>query len=366
MFLNFVANLYKNLILQDFELSKVLPNDLSISEKTKYLCMEKRIGNSFCFALAINVDAIEENKLIEFTKGFTAHLESNYSVFHSKNIHVVYILIFNKQQNIVKQLVENGEAFENQEIFNIFWGINPEKGDFIVNENQPTEIGGIKNTLNKSLNKSLDSELLSKENIELSNLAQEAISNSPFGAVDRDVYFAFLAIAINALIFGIMNLGESGELLFSKGALIPKLILEQHQYYRLITATFLHANILHLASNCLGIYIFGTRVEKYYGKAKFIIIYFASCTFGSILSLLLTNSVSVGASGAVYGLIGATVSRTFISKRAMDGLSFYLMLLYIAVGFTFGLLNSNIDNFGHLGGLLGGLLIGFLFSSKSE
>ena len=178
------------------------------------------------------------------------------------------------------------------------------------------------------------------------------------------VTYALIALNVMAFIAGSASgggLGGSGSSLFSAGALIGigagsdgLLGVATGEYWRLLTGGFLHAGLLHLGFNMYVLYWLGTMLEPGLGHVRFLALYLASLLAGSFGALLLSpQSFTVGASGAVFGLMGAA----FILERArgMDpmqsGLGFVILL---NLGLTFVIGNISIG--GHIGGLLGGAL----------
>jgi len=149
------------------------------------------------------------------------------------------------------------------------------------------------------------------------------------------------------------------------GAKVNELIT-QGQYYRLISAMFLHGGIVHLAVNMYSLYAIGPMVEKVYGKAKFIAIYFVAGICSSLLSYVYSPSMSIGASGAIFGLLGAVLVFA-IKSKGKTGSAFIRSILAVIIANIFiGMTLPGIDNFGHIGGLIGGIIISFLISFKAE
>ena len=139
------------------------------------------------------------------------------------------------------------------------------------------------------------------------------------------------------------------------------------QYYRLLTGAFLHVSIIHLFVNMYALYVLGSQAEKFFGKFKFLIIYLFSAITGSLLSILLNGNVaSIGASGAIFGLLGAMLYFGY-NFRVYLGNTLAKQIIYVIVAnFIISLLVSNIDIFGHLGGLVGGLLIAMALGFKTR
>ena len=134
-------------------------------------------------------------------------------------------------------------------------------------------------------------------------------------------------------------------------------------YWRLFTPMFLHIGFPHLLTNSLGLIIFGRLVERYFGSLEFLLIYLLAGVFGNIASYAaLSNGVGAGASGAVFGIIGAYGSFLFrnrsiagsMAQSTLGGLG-----IIVGVNLLFGFSVSGIDNWAHIGGLLGGFLIAY-------
>lgn len=128
------------------------------------------------------------------------------------------------------------------------------------------------------------------------------------------------------------------------------------QYYRLITPVFLHGSLMHIAFNMYALYIFGPGLELYFGRARFVILYFLAGFSGNIFSFIFSNYPSLGSSTAIFGLIGAQAvflyrNKDLFAGRGQRALSQIVMIA--AINLFIGL-SPGIDNWGHIGGLVGG------------
>lgn len=176
---------------------------------------------------------------------------------------------------------------------------------------------------------------------------------------------SYILLALNVAVF--LAQGATGGQLLLAGAKVNSEIAAG-QLYRLFTPMFLHASVSHLAINCFSLYSTGPAVESWFGKQRFTSLYLAAGAAGNILSFLCTPTPSVGASGAIFGLVGATAvllmrHRRILGPRSRRGLN---SLAYIVVvNFGMGMSPaSRVDNFGHLGGLIGGVLFAWLFGPR--
>ena len=143
------------------------------------------------------------------------------------------------------------------------------------------------------------------------------------------------------------------------GAKFGPLIRLYHQYWRLITPVFLHGGILHLVVNMYSLYSIGPAMESVYGHWGFLFLYLISGFAGNVLSLVASpNTVSVGASTALFGLIAAHAVFILKNREVLRDSSRALrsVLSVIALNLAIGL-SSGIDNWGHLGGLIGGAIM---------
>lgn len=141
------------------------------------------------------------------------------------------------------------------------------------------------------------------------------------------------------------------------------------EYWRLISAAFLHSGIMHIGMNMLVLWDVGPVVEKIYGSKRFLILYFFAALTASLNTLFWNpGTVSVGASGAVFGVFGALLAfyQTHRSSIPAEVIKDKSRLVAAVIGYNiiYGIMQPNIDNAGHLGGVVGGFIIGAILSPK--
>ena len=171
---------------------------------------------------------------------------------------------------------------------------------------------------------------------------------------------SYLLIALSIIIFGLQNITEwlSGyDLLLFYGAKINQFIL-QGDFWRFLTPAFLHGSIIHLSFNMYAIYSIGPSLERKYGSTSFILLYVISAIFGNVISFLISPHVSLGSSTAIFGLIAAQGVYIYKNRYLLGSAAKPLLtnvLFMIAINLFLGL-SPGIDNWGHMGGLVGGFL----------
>lgn len=168
----------------------------------------------------------------------------------------------------------------------------------------------------------------------------------------------YMLIVLNIMVYLFLLMYDAdGELFYALANDYEAVQLGQ--IYRLFTSMFLHADLLHIASNMYALYILGPQVERYYGKTKFLIIYLLSGLLGSVFScaFMSSNTISMGASGAIFGLLGSIAYFTYYYRATLQGLLRSQVLPAIILNLGIGFMIPGIDISGHIGGLIGGVLI---------
>jgi rhomboid protease GluP len=180
----------------------------------------------------------------------------------------------------------------------------------------------------------------------------------------RPVIVTYLLLAINFLMYLFLEThggSQNTATLDRYGALDGAAIVHGGQWWRLITPVFLHAGIIHIAVNSLSLYFVGVLYERCVGPWRFLFVYFFAGVAGSVLSLAISNDLAVGASGAIFGIFGATGLYFFRNRALFGPLSRSLVRQVVglsALNLLLPNLVSGIDGWGHVGGLIGGIVAG--------
>lgn len=177
------------------------------------------------------------------------------------------------------------------------------------------------------------------------------------------VYFGVAAVAASLGVpFGAGLLNQPGPIL-DLGALIPQLVAEG-QAWRLVTSTFLHSGLTHLALNMLSLYFLGSFAEVSFGRGRFLALYLVSGIAGGLAFLYFGGGGSVvGASGAIFGLLGGVFGFTIRQGTfSMQNPIIRQLLILTALNLFLGATIPNVSNTAHIGGLAGGLVYGFLLA----
>lgn len=188
------------------------------------------------------------------------------------------------------------------------------------------------------------------ENTERKNEIYESIFKK------KKVFFTPLIIGICIVMFIITTLSgglQDTSVYVDFGAVFGPYIKEG-EYWRLLTGTFLHADVLHISFNLYALYMLGNQVESFFGKWKFLGIYLISAISGSLLSITFNTGVSIGASGAIFGLLGALAYFGWHNRVYFGSVFRSQIVPIILLNLVIGFMSPGIDNAAHIGGLVGG------------
>ena len=182
----------------------------------------------------------------------------------------------------------------------------------------------------------------------------------------------YVLIALNLVVFGLMTLAGGStnpEVLLEFGASYGP-YFRHGEYWRLVMPMFLHIGVFHLLINMYGLYLLGRILERVYGYGRFALLYVGSGMFSSYLSMAVGTHVAAGASGAIFGIAGAMLvagllHRASIPRRLRRVFGGGILLMVVA-NLIFGALVPGIDNWAHVGGLFGGMVLAGLIRPPQQ
>jgi len=286
-----------------------------------------------------------------------------------QNVAIVYVLAGSGNAPWFGKKPEGFEDYHGQHAYSVFWWLDLNTGAVTAPKGQPSQLFGIRALIEKARIAAKDA--TAGESPEGSDAAGVPFSEqatpgkkwvATYAQPVRQIPFVtYFFIGVNAIVLLLMYMaGYPADIWVPArfGAIVPSYILDDGQWYRLFTAMFIHFGVAHFAANVMGLIIFGTRVERYFGRLAFCLTYIFTGLMGSAFSLYFTRGYAAGASGAVYGLIGVIFAYTRITGRSIELMNWYIMFLFAGMGIAMGLMTTGVDNFGHLGGLVGGFIIG--------
>lgn len=169
-------------------------------------------------------------------------------------------------------------------------------------------------------------------------------------------FVTYVIIGIITIIFLLLRLwpASGGYITYLAN---QRYLVRMGEYHRLLTCVFVHYDVIHYLCNAYALYVIGSLAESYYGKWKYLIIFIFSAIAGSLLSIAMSDAVSIGASGAIFGLLGSLLYFGYHYRVYFGSVLLQRIIPVIIINLAIGFMLPNIDNFAHIGGLVGGLLI---------
>lgn len=253
--------------------------------------------------------------------------------------------------------IEKVKAFISTE--SRIWVIDLKESRIIQYENQSSDFLGLYHGIDQILNSHLSKNQAMEPNGNYYNNVNRIIKKDrvwPFSPCNTTI------VIINIIIFLAMDIFRYQETFFNKGDLYWPAVINNKEYYRLLTSMFIHMDISHLLNNMLILLFIGDNLEKTVGKFKYLVIYFMSGIIAGIVSMRYNMEIgeivgSVGASGAIFGVIGAVAYTVLIYRGRIKDFSPRRMLFFIFLSLYGGFTNQGIDNAAHIGGLISGVIL---------
>ena len=275
-----------------------------------------------------------------------------------------YNVDINKTKNIMHQIKKQTLSFSVNTL-NIFLDVNERvkledtKNISSINVNKLSDVKN--NKLIVDAFPDIENNLLKDENgidliINVTNDINEktAKNNRVYDKIfkKKQIILTYVLIAICTIVFAITSLYPTITYYLANNASLFKL----GDFYRILSCIFVHGSILHLLCNMYSLYVLGTQVENFMGKTKFILIYLLSGIVGSSMSMALNPGFSVGASGAIFGLMGSLFYFGYHYRLYLNSVVKNQLIPLIIINLLIGFATPGIDNWAHIGGLIGGYL----------
>ncbi len=183
----------------------------------------------------------------------------------------------------------------------------------------------------------------------------------------RAAYANLTIIAINFIYFGYLELAGSTEdtgFMVAHGAVFLPAVLGG-EYWRLLTAVFMHFGIEHIINNMLVLYVLGDNLERALGPVKYVIFYIVCGVGANVVSVFFdmrvsSMAVSAGASGAVFGVVGGLLYAVLVNHGRLEDLGTRQLVVMIVLSLYLGFVSSGVNNIAHMAGLALGILMGMI------
>ena len=347
----------------------ILPTEFTY-DKSAISLFGKQAGSMAYFYALYNLAAISPQDLAlakaDFDK-IVNTLTSRNKLRHAVVFHI-QIGITDENQREIERLNGVGEDFGFNTLNHIYYGIDLANSRILSNTKQLPNLDGARDKVQAAL-AAAHSDVFHVEHFGIKQTTQAA-------PLSKHSVFSYIIISINILLFVLMELsGGSTDILTLKnfGAVTHHHIFTLGEYHRLVIPIFLHIGVMHLLFNTMSLILFGIRAERFFGIWKFLVIYIISGIAGNVaMALTSVYAVGAGASGSIYGVIGALFALTKVRRKNVENLNSSSLAIMIVIGIVMGFTMAaapdapNVANSAHIGGLVTGFALGWLLTIEPK
>lgn len=250
-----------------------------------------------------------------------------------------------------------------------YWVLNTYRGEFVIPPKQPKEFVNVRAALMEVTGNRQSAGITGVRGDGSSSFAMPRSKGS---YKNRLINFNNLMVLINVIVFAVLELMGSTEnsyFMLEHGAFYWPSVSMDGEIYRFFTCMFLHFGFAHLFSNMIVLYFLGDNLERAIGGKKYLTIYLGSgliAAFTSCIYYLFVDEqvLSCGASGAIFGVIGALVCIVWRNNGSLEDLSIFRLLLFVGFSFHSGFTSTGVDNAAHVGGFVAGIILASLLYKR--
>lgn len=354
--MSYISSMLKNLIDREYRFIGLSDGGDIVKDTTAFGICVKAVPPVLYVVSVINTEIITPEQFEAHSLNFLGKIRANKEKMNCS--FVVDVNILSGENADFSEFLNSKDYDPSAENHSIWWAADTASKTVSVGKNMPSNIADLRKICEASFDKKTEETMTEMERNALA--AAEGMKKTR----KHTVTYVLIAATILAYFFTLVFGGEQ-HWAYLLGNDHSRIVL-YGEYYRLITCMFVHAGIFHIGYNCISLYVFGTRAEEYLGHTGFLVMYFGAGLCGSILSFLFTQGLSVGASGAVYGAVGAVLGMSLLLKKSIGGLNYMAMLVFVVAGLGMGALGGNVDNFAHIGGFIFGLLFAVIFKKLTK
>ncbi len=192
-------------------------------------------------------------------------------------------------------------------------------------------------------------------------------------SLKKKSYVNVALMVLNLLVFLYLEIAGSSEdtvFMVESGAMFAPAVLAGKEYYRLVTAMFMHFGINHIINNMIVLFALGANLERALGHVKYLILYLACGVGANWISMMIGGMesmvVSAGASGAIFGVVGGLLSAVLVNKGRLEDLNTRQLVIMVVLSLYLGFTESGVDNAAHISGLVLGIVFGFILYRKPK
>ena len=347
MYTDFAANLCHLLIEEGFYIAS---QQKDITHMTPVVILMKNQSPVLYVVNIINADFYLAGHFERQSKQMFDDIEKNMNNMFCSNCVSVNILVSQALAHENRLFCDEEPFVAGERISPVWWTADLNNNELYAGKEQPDKVSGIE----KAAQAAFKGESYG-EKAEVTEIEKKAEPKSRLPVLSENISLTYALIFFNIFIFAFVHFSGNEDKFIWQFACNGDLIWKSGEIYRLFSSMFFHADWAHIFFNAFSIYIFASRSEIFLGKANTAAVYFISGIGAAVVSSFFNTGFSIGASGAICGLIGALVVLSRKEKKDVGGLNYFTILLYVLTVLGYGLLGTDVDNYAHVGGFMVGI-----------
>ncbi len=364
MFYKFSKNIFDNLVTNGFHILTGEAAKQIYNNNTEIVALEKQHGSMLYIVFMHNTLNHESPKLLDELVKINDYL---WHVPYIKNFKQVVVLnifptVEGREDISLDSILKTPSNIPDAFIYNVFWEADLTKCEIHVGNNQPSKILGIEKHIRHAMEVCKNSDVAVPSNKTIAEVYKDTVIQTikstqlnlrpPYATLGLIIIMFFMLIYTEYVApFSLHKLSVNAHDVLLRG-----------EFYRIFSSIFVHAHIYHFLNNALGLYIFGARIERVYGKFNMLMTFMLAAILGNIFTImLLPNTASVGASGGVFGLLGLALGITLVNRNVLLGLDFNTIAIMTVFMVSSSFVVPNVNAVAHIVGLVVGLLISVYF-----
>ncbi|WP_105618524.1 rhomboid family intramembrane serine protease [Vallitalea okinawensis] len=286
-----------------------------------------------------------------------------YSYFDKFPIHRKFVLnIFVGGDEIFKLYTSLKDEIINydSDIMSFNWFVDSVNKQMTIPDHAPNQILGIEKVIDQYLHPEKKKD---KPHIHLKEMTKKPMITYTFLGVNIIFWFIFQLLYNENYVLQILGLNSIR-------------LFNNYEVWRLFTSMFTHLDFSHLIFNMFNLFIFGSRLEKYMGSTKYTVVYLFTGLVAGLCSATATylyqpyiyqlNVYAIGASGAIFGIMGSALAMTYTSGESIEGLNSFMIFMMSIIGIFMGIMGTNIDNIAHIAGFISGFAFTKIIMSQKQ
>lgn len=353
MFLDFTKNMTRALVEREFHLASVMGVNGELTAEKGLAVLLKAAPPVLYVVAFMNLDRVPVSDYAAAMDDFLDRLRQNLERYVCTRIIATHFLYGETLPEAARTFADAQEPIPDAIVNQVWWLADGGEQQVLPGAKQPKNVLDLQKVAQTAF-----AQPAPKESLE--EIVGHVDLRSMFLTRSKDHKLTLYLIAVNIVIWFVIAISGQSDAFILFFANHPRLVLQEHQVYRLLTSVFIHLGLMHLLYNSLSLYIFGSLFEEAFGKRMYLALYLVSGVIGSLFSVLFTRALSAGASGAIFGLLGGILAWTVVNKHSIGGFDSRTLLIFALGFFLCGVFMGGVDHFAHLGGFLSGFVFAYL------